>query len=391
MSNTNNYETGYQDDDATQQATAVDDASGFSPETTSAQSNNKKNKASKKGSKLPLIIFGVVAVLGLGGAGAYLMLGDNNPPAPKQRPAAQAPAVEEAKAEEASSDQQQASTAEIDPITGLPVDQNIGAELDPITGLPVAAAAPTGELDPITGLPVSPATAPSVDVDTSTAPQAIEAPSVDPLMAGANSQPTVDPLAGIPAQQPQAVNNVGGADPLAAFRDMLAPIDSRVTTLEKDVASLRTSVEDIKSKVDRLLDRPTSNAVSTRSTSTAPRRKAATQSAPRRQAANNYVRSAEANPRVEPPVSRVVIVPSAHHETVPSVHHTAEHIAPQTSTVSSSSLSCDLQAIVPGRVWVKNADGSFASYGEGETWGGKTVGTIDPARGVEIGGRWICN
>lgn len=387
MSDTNNFETGYQDDDNTlgpqNSGTANGASTGFGAPTSS------KTKAGKKGSKFPLIVFGVIAVLGLGGA-ALLFLGGGDPapppaPTPSQQPADQAQDdASLSPADQAAPADTSAPSDNLDPITGLPIgDTSIGAApaLDPVTGLPVTDPSQAGipmdsvvpgstqELDPITGLPVGDA--------SQDAP--VAQPSAD-----------VDPTTGLPvaAPGPQLA-----ADPLAQFRDLLAPIDGRVTTLEGQVSTLTTRVDEISKRVDGLADRPRSNSVNVGS---APRRAAAP--ARKKAAPANYVRVAS-EPRVAPPVSRVVIVSqgSNAHQAIASgapvdeVLRQYQPVAAPDPVASKPVPSCDLQAIVPGRVWVKNADGSFASYGEGETWNGQTVGQIDPARGVSLGGRWICN
>lgn len=427
MSNNNQFETGYQDDNDNTiggghgSSSDGGNASGFGPSPSAPPPK-------KKGSKTPLIIFGVLAVAAIGG-GAYMLLGGSNPPPPAPRAAPAATVDPVIEADPAAVDPA-AAGEEVDPITGLPITDPAAAGageqpgIDPITGLPItdpALAQPQidpstipgaqGGIDPITGLPITDPAIAGAGLDPIAQPgQPVAQPtSIDPATGLPVSDPNVAPAPVVdPAQTIQPTQQVPAApvamsgDPLAQFRDMLAPIDGRVTNLEGQVSTLNTRVDEISRRVDGLADRPrNSNSINV---SQAPRR--AARSTPARSQAparsNNYVRLSNNNPRVEPPVSRVVIVAqgSPAHQAMmedagSSVRTTSSAGAdvrdvPASAPVASAP-SCDLQAIVPGRAWVKNSDGSFASYGEGDTWNGQTVGTIDPARGVKVGNRWVCN
>lgn len=54
---------------------------------------------------------------------------------------------------------------------------------------------------------------------------------------------------------------------------------------------------------------------------------------------------------------------------------------------------CRIQSIKPGRVWVRRADGSFATYGVGDMLpNGRRADSIDPESGVQAGGQlWTCD
>jgi hypothetical protein len=416
MSENNEFETGYVDDNTVgQPSDGTGGPSGFGAPTASG-------KKVKKGSKLPLIIFAVLAVVLLAG-GAFVMFGGTKSPAPKPKPkpaieapvsdatppAADVPATDPLATNPVADPTAAAAGQTLDPITGLPVtDPAMAAQpaLDPVTGLPVtdqaAPAQATPGVDPVTGLPVSvapPVADPNAAVPGAVDPNAV-APNVDPSAAAVPA--ALDPVTGLPVGTPvEQVAPVAtpvasvpapsvGNDPLAAFRDMLAPIDGRVTTLENGFKGLQSTVSDLSGKVDRLLDRPSnSNAIPV----SRPAKKRVYH-APKKAKPANYVRSADSI-AVQPPVSRVVIVSSSAQAEAYRAQNNMVRVDPVRSVEAPvaevAAPRCNLQAIVPGRVWVKNADGSFASYGEGDRWAGRSVGTIDPARGVQLDARWTCN
>src|SRR5690606_20282133 len=98
--------------------------------------------------------------------------------------------------------------------------------------------------------------------------------------------------------------------------------------------------------------------------------------------------------RVAPPVSRVIIEDGrvARVERPMDTRWDARE-ASQVAYIQPSHNApsqCDIQAIVQGRVWIKRPDGSFMSYGEGDSWNnGAIIRAIDPQRGVNVDGRWI--
>lgn len=431
--------TGYQDDDNDRVV----------PTGTSEQTTVVK----KKGSKLPLIIFGVFMIVAIGVVGMMFLGGKKTQtaPAPQQTSAAPTdpatdpstdstldptadptadptvdPSVDPSADPFASQDGTPSdpfATPQVDPTTGLPLTQpSQQAQIDPATGLPLAQSSlqqpVTPQIDPATGLPLGqPSVQPSgvqqpiqqqpmvqQVIDPATGlpvvqpvqPQAPVQPA-DPFASmGQAPQPTVEqPATGQPAvqqpitqpqfpvvepvQQPatqpdtteQPVDQTSIAvDPLAQFRTLLAPIDSRVTSLEKKFSGLERSVKRLQAWVSNNEDKPAQRSAPARST-------------PR-------VSPAPAV-RVPPPVSRVIIEDGrVSHVERPRSELRWERQAPaQVAHVPAE--SCDIQAIVQGRVWVKRQDGSFVSYGEGDAWqNGAIISGIDPQRGINVDGRWIC-
>ena len=399
----NSTPTGYHDDDDATVRTSIEE----------------RVVKPKKKSKLFPIIFGVILIFTALVVG-YMMFGYKKPATkPKAKPVAEQvaatdPASDPLAADPALTDPanpvatdplaadplaadplaaQQGTAQAIDPLTGAPVAVAPSGPVDPVTGLPAVAAQQQQATDPLTGLPVASA-APSVDPLQAAAQQAQQAapvvsqPSVDPLQVAAQqaaqqatvAQQSAD--AAVLAAQQQAqqqaaqqasqpvVETLDPNDPLAQFRTLLAPIDSRVAKLEKKFSGLEKTVRSIQAtlgmssgsskKSARSYDRPRSTEIQI--------------SAPVRRVAS-------------PPVSRVII------EDGRSSSYATESVrieAPQ-SQPSYGNDSCNAQAIVQGRVWIKRQDGSFVSFGEGDRWtDGSVIQSIDPARGVNAGGRWIC-
>lgn len=171
-------------------------------------------------------------------------------------------------------------------------------------------------------------------------------------------------------------------DHLAQFRDMLSPLDGRVTTLEGKVDTLEKTVARIDSQLKNM---PRASTSRSSSSSTSSKPSTSTRST-RSTRSDNVI-------RVAPPVSRVQLDSNGH---VISVTNNPSSNQPVTVTqvaskvAASPSQSCDVQAIVPGRVWVKNPDGSFQSYGEDDKWNGQSIESIDPNRGIKAGGKWHC-
>ena len=383
MNNTENFEpTGYQDDHSNGPASVM------------GKTSTTEGKPVKKKSSKALFIFLGVFVLLAGAVGYMLLGGMGKKQAAKPRPAASAP-----KEEAPVKDPNEVAAPAVDPNAvdpnaadpfgaTAPVEPNAPA-IDPMTGLPAAPAVAPSAIDPATGLPLA---APAIDPVTGQPLTQPAAPVADP---NAPVQQPVDPLAGLPAApvvdpaaQPVAtpvpdvtapVAPVVSApvtpaptsvDPLAQFRDMLAPIDGRVTNLESETATLKKDVTRLDRSVSQLL---------------ANRPSARTASAPRRQpAAPRPVNSVRVEPRVAPPVSRVIIEGGE-----ARAAQAPQYAAAPTPEADGG--SCQIQAIVQGRVWVKASDGSFSSFGEGDSWSnGQRIEAIDPQKGVRVGSRWIC-
>ena len=364
----------------------------------------------KKKSKLLPIIFAVILLFAALVVG-YMLLGYKKPaPKPKAKPA-----VEQV---ETPADQAPTDGAPVDGATDpsaallgatdpnapvvaqtgvVPTDPNAAQQpaLDPLTGQPVVAAQQPA-VDPITGLPV--ASQPLDPMQAAAQQQAAQQqaaqqqapvvqPAVDPLQAAAlqaaaqaaTAQQAADAAVQQAQQQAPVVAPVvqptvdeqaalDPNDPLAQFRTLLAPIDSRVSKLEKKFSGLEKTVRNIQATLGMSSGKSSKQA------------KARSYDRPR----STEVRISSPVVRaVSPPVSRVII------EDGRSSSY-SEPVRMETQP-SYSSDSCNAQAIVQGRVWIKRADGSFVSFGEGDAWtDGSVIQSIDPARGVNAGGRWVC-
>lgn len=409
MSTTNDTTpTGYNDDEDVTARTVVEE----------------RVAKTKKKSKLLPVVFAVI-LLSVALVVGYMLFGYKKPaPKPKAKPA-----VEQVKtpADQAPADGAPTDGAPVDGATDpnalavaqtgvVPTDPNAAQQpaLDPLTGQPVGAAQQPA-LDPITGLPAAsqpldpmqPAAQQQQAAQQQAAQQQAaqqqaaqqQAPVVTPVGAPV-VQPSVDPLqaatqqaaaqaataqqaADAAVQQAQQQAPVAAPvvqptvdeqaaldpnDPLAQFRTLLAPIDSRVSKLEKKFSGLEKTVRNIQATLGMSFEKSSKQA------------KARSYDRPR----STEVRISSPVVRaVSPPVSRVII------EDGRSSSY-SEPVRMETQP-SYSSDSCNAQAIVQGRFWIKRADGSFVSFGEGDTWtDGSVIQSIDPARGVNAGGRWIC-
>lgn len=99
------------------------------------------------------------------------------------------------------------------------------------------------------------------------------------------------------------------------------------------------------------------------------------------------------------PVSRVVLV-DGRVQSSPAQEDVAQEInriqvldAPSAAIrTPSSEAACSIRSIQPGRVWIRRANGSFATYGVGDSLpDGRRVDSIDPNAGVQADGRaWNC-
>lgn len=178
------------------------------------------------------------------------------------------------------------------------------------------------------------------------------------------------------------VSNEIAVDHLAQFRDMLSPLDGRVTALEGKVGTLEKTV----ARIDNELKNLPSQAP-------APRQSRSSSSTSTRSSTPSTTRSSDNIIRVAPPVSRAQIDSSGRVISVtnnPSVSRSVSTPVAKVAAEVTQSTTCNIQAIVPGRVWVKNADGTFQSFGEDDKWNGQDIESIDPNRGVKAGGKWHC-
>lgn len=359
---------------------------------------NEPTEQKKKGSSKALFLgLGAVGLLAAG-AGAFIFMNNSNQPAPKQSQQTAQTTQEEQIQSDEPQDQLtiQDEQSAVDPLTGLPLgsndaNQSMGTStdqtmIDPITGLPMSQQSPSMNIDPTTGLPVNP--------NVSQESQSFNLNQQDPMamLNGTTDFPSTtmnDNGDQIKTQniEDTSVNPLNSqgiplpTDPLSAFKDMLAPIDTRVTTLEGKVSNLENSFSDLNKKVNQLSDRPVNrNAIKPDTTV----RQANTQ----RRRSNNTNRQRVAQNRVNSSQNYIKITET--NMPVTNAYHQEVSVSVE-KTVTRAGRDCNVQAIVPGRVWVKNADGSFASYGEGEMMNGYSIQKIDPSRGVQAGGRWICN
>ena len=176
----------------------------------------------------------------------------------------------------------------------------------------------------------------------------------------------------------------------------MAPVDSRVTSLENSVTGLQRDVSDLSGRMSRLEDRRPSNQITALGDSAK-----ASHKAKRRAPAHRVAKAENSVNHVQVEggrASRVVIVGGASAVSAPAGASVKEMPAgwwekqqKEQKEKAAAAPSCNLQAIVPGRFWVKTADGTFASYGEGDTWNGSRVEAVTPDRGVKVNGTWTCN
>lgn len=377
-------------DDSQQQPT------GFEDDSPSAKTSLEGKPKKKKGGKAVIAVV-LVAFLALAGYAGYTMfLAPSEPvktaPAKKKPKPAAEPAAPAADPAAAPADPAQA----IDPATGLPVAAPAAPAIDPVTGLPVAA--PVAEIDPATGLPVAAPAAPAIDpatglpsaqpslpVSTTVAP-AVDpaAPVVTPVAEqpapAAPTQPvaSVEPVQAAPAPAPAAAP-AASDDVFAQFRDMLAPIDGRVTKLEQDVGSLKSAVE----KIQQNLGLSGSKKPVTKK-KVAMKKKPATST---KSAKKEPAASAPSTAR--PPVSTFIVDPVTGRVVSSSGQASVEPAQEQPKQASSS---CTIEAIIPGRAWVKTSSNDLTSFGEGEKWiDGRLIDQIDPTQGIMVAGSWVCN
>ena len=380
--------TGYHDDENRTVRTSVDE-----------QVTIKK----KKTSWLPIIIFGVL-LLAAAGVGASFLMKKPAQPAPKPAPAIEAPA-DSADGEnplgDSSADPNAAGAGE-DPLAAG--DQQA---IDPATGLPVAQAPAQPAqpaIDPATGLPLAQAPAGVSVTQTTTAPpgavvntQVTQVPGIDPAtgLPVAQTQvtqttaPVVDPMAQAPVETPSEPV-LDPNDPLSAFRNLLAPVEVRVSKLEKKFTTLEKTVQNIQSYVG-MKGGKSGKSGNSRSAHASSRPKAT----PKKNSRSTVkIENSQSQVYVEgparAPVSRVIIDQRPYNGNGGGERYD-DRGSYSAAPAERNSGSCNAQAIVQGRVWVKRPDGSFVSYGEGDTWSnGGVIQSIDPSRGIQVNGRWLC-
>ena len=250
---------------------------------------------------------------------------------------------------------------------------------DPLDTLTAPAPGISGGVDPAAG--------PTVQPSDPLAPETANvAPAADPLaslgapgptMAGPSPpSPSVSATSQAqPAPATGALNSdlalqVGQAV-TEAIRPMETRINARFDTLEKRVGTL----EGAGPRPSAAASTPSPRAETPVSTG----KRVAHRSAARKT-------TPVARPKAVP-ANRIELLPTV----APDVAITAS-TRPSAETSGEASEACRLGAVLPGRAWIKRADGSFETYGVGDTLpDGKVVSAISPEKGIQVGGqRWAC-
>ena len=161
--------------------------------------------------------------------------------------------------------------------------------------------------------------------------------------------------------------------------DLASKVGSAVTNA---IRPMQVQLDNIDRRVTRL------------ETGRAPVAAAPKPSAPRSQPARRPAPVAKPKPRpvvAAAPVNRIEVLDA------PAVASSPRVAAPVQTATAPASLSqqkteCKVGAILQGRAWVKKGDGSFETYGVGDTLpDGKVISGISPERGIQVGGQaWKC-
>lgn len=268
---------------------------------------------------------------------------------------------------------------------GVPV-----VAVDPTVAQPPVQQPPVQEIVDANGVPVS------VDPNSTVVPP----PAVEQAPAPTEIPPAqqiVDPAAPpAPVVVEDPANSTVSQVMDTARQEMLSAfnrIEQRLSDLESRFSSLET-------KVAAIEGRPASAAPAAAPAKPAARKPAARKPASRKPA----VRRAAPKPAPQPqnrleildgsiaPVSRVLIVDRS--SQAPAYDNRVQIVSTQApSRIERPSSGCSIQSIKPGRVWVRRADGSFATYGVGDMLpNGRRADSIDPDSGVQSGGQlWTCD
>lgn len=245
------------------------------------------------------------------------------------------------------------------PVASTPPPANAPITTD---GAALANLAATPAGNPAANPLNSPAPADPFKALPSASPVPVSPPSTMTLPSAPPSSPAAhaDPIGTLPAPGMEAPSMSGGglvAEVRSAVRTEIAPLSARVAVLE-----------------DRMNRRDARG-----STMSAPP-KASVESQPVKPVAKapsrNSARSAERSHRANR-LEVLAATGSAASSNMPSPK-SAQH--------------CAVQSIIPGRAWIKASDGSFQSYGAGDTWtNGATISDIDPQYGIkDSSGRTLC-
>lgn len=227
----------------------------------------------------------------------------------------------------------------------------------------VATVPPPALPTPVLPAPVlSPA--PSLPASASS----VKAPVVAPVVAAPT--PVVEPAA------PMASSN--GLQPadqrlVDALREALLPVNEHLTALDSRVSRLETRIDEMHGS--RAAAPVKAEAVKSEAVK-AEGQPAVKRSAPRQRfevesQKNEFeVLSRDGDASVAPVPAKVAPAP-------------VKAADQPTSKATPAASDCQLQAIVEGRMWIKQADGSSQTYGVGDVLNGATITAIDPKGGVQ--------
>jgi hypothetical protein len=347
----------------------------------------------KKKNKFMQVLILVVGVLFVGFAAfvGWGMISKKPAPAPQQQVAApvEAPAPEaeppvdpNAAAIDPAATPLDPSLAPTDP-TALDPAMLAGSPVDPSTGMPIEPIAPIDPAAavPVVGAPTDPAAAPVVDpivaapVVTPSAPAVVAAPT-PPAVAVVN-----DPASsGLSDVMNSARQEMMGA--LDRIEKRLQEMDLRFSALDARVTGLETG---------RTAVAPRPAVAATPKPAVRKKRPASTPAkpTPARPVQQNRLEILDSGSSLAP-VSRATIIDG---RVQPDSGNRIQVVDAQpASAPRAAAASCSIRSIQPGRVWIRRANGSFATYGVGDTLpDGRRVDSIDPNAGVMAGGRsWNC-
>lgn len=292
------------------------------------------------------------------------------------------------------------------PVVQQPITASLGPAVSPLAGAP-GTSDPVSASDPAVAPPLAPNSEPNPtpdsgnplqpgalvpDVQTPATPDPAPSPlspvtgAQPPLAAGASSP--VDPLAAlaagsstVPAPIPLPAASVPTlAAPVVQLEVPRAPPSSSapaaVGPVSGDAASLRTILREELAPLTRrveALEQSRAGAVR----ATAPPVRTPTPSASAKPKAKA--------PLVLPRPNRIEVLSR------PTDPPIAPLSAPAHNEAEAPAPRCDLQGVVAGRAWVKNAEGGSTAYAVQDAWvDGTPITAIDPAVGIKGAGRLLC-
>lgn len=398
--------------DHTQETTGYTEQSQSAFATEETTVVNKKPKAS---GKLIMLLAGgfFLLMVALFAFNAYKKATTPAPAQPQPSPVAVDPAAVDAQpsTEFAPADP---AAAPVDPMGGDPM-ASAPSDADLFGAPPVQPGQPTQpefqsadqQFDPNAfagqpGSPTDPNAAPPVGAPSPLQQQVQQDPASSPAPVQVTVQPVQDPA------QPDQAALTQPASPASAT-DAVSALDRVRADIMAGFDELRSSIEGLSARQDRFetttnqrfdaFERRLSGVESGRPAASAPARKPA---APARKATpvaakpKSTPRPAQrAAPAPERRNSFEIIAPARREHVVTSMVQTAPavlvqepavYVAPAPAPVSF----CPPSAVQPGRFWVRQPDGSFQSYGEGDRFGRGTISRIDPAAGIFVDGALVC-